>query len=50
LNLRHTPEIHFVRDTAEERGARVDRLLEQLGQEQGTQNTAGEFPERKDEG
>ena len=48
LNLRHTPEIHFVRDTVEERGARVDRLLEQLGQEQGTQNTAGEFPERKD--
>jgi ribosome-binding factor A len=38
LNLRHTPEIHFIRDTAEERGARVDRLLEQLGQEQGRQN------------
>jgi len=48
LNLRHTPEIHFIRDTVEERGARVDRLLEQLGQEQGRQNTAGEFPERKD--
>ena len=38
LNLRHTPEIHFIRDTVEERGARVDRLLEQLGQEQGRQN------------
>ncbi len=38
LNLRHTPEIHFVRDTVEERGARVDRLLEQLGQEQSRQN------------
>jgi ribosome-binding factor A len=47
LNLRHTPEIHFVRDTVEERGARVDRLLEQLGQEQGRQNTAGEFPEER---
>ena len=48
LNLRHTPEIHFIRDTVEERGARVDRLLEQLGQEQGRQNTAGEFPEREE--
>ena len=48
LNLRHTPEIHFIRDTVEERGARVDRLLEGLGQEQGRQNTEGEFPERKD--
>jgi len=48
LNLRHTPEIHFIRDTVEERGARVDRLLEGLEQEQGKQNKAGEFPERKD--
>jgi ribosome-binding factor A len=48
LNLRHTPEIHFIRDTVEERGVRVDRLLLELGQEQDRQNTAGEFPERKD--
>src|ERR1700761_8580102 len=27
LSLRHTPEIHFVRDTVEEKGARVDELL-----------------------
>jgi ribosome-binding factor A len=27
LNLRHAPEIHFVRDTVEEQGARVDQLL-----------------------
>ena len=47
LNLRHTPEIHFVRDTVEERGARVDRLLEQLDREQGRQNTAGEFPKER---
>ena len=47
LNLRHTPEIHFIRDTVEERGARVDRLLEQLGHEQGKQNKAGEFPEER---
>lgn len=30
LGLRHTPEIHFVRDSVEERGARVDELLAQL--------------------
>lgn len=30
LSLRHTPEIHFVRDTIEERGARVDELLAQI--------------------
>jgi ribosome-binding factor A len=30
LNMRHTPEIHFVRDIAEERGARVDELLQQI--------------------
>jgi ribosome-binding factor A len=30
LNLRHTPEIHFVRDTVEEKGARVDQLLAEL--------------------
>lgn len=30
LGLRHTPEIHFVRDTLEERGTRVDELLAQI--------------------
>ncbi len=40
LNLPRTPEIHFVRDTVEEHGARVDRLLQQLAEEQN----------RKDEG
>lgn len=33
LSLRHTPEIHFVRDIVEERGARVDQLLADLEQE-----------------
>jgi ribosome-binding factor A len=47
LNLRHTPEIHFIRDTTEERGARVDRLLEGLEQEQGKQNKAGESSPKK---
>jgi len=42
LSLRHTPELHFVRDTVEEKGARVDQLLEQIKHE-------GEAPERKDE-
>jgi ribosome-binding factor A len=27
LNLRHTPALHFVRDTVEEKAARVDTLL-----------------------
>ena len=34
LNLPRTPEIHFVRDTVEEHGARVDRLLQQLAEEE----------------
>ena len=28
LNLRHTPALHFVRDTVEEKASRVDVLLE----------------------
>jgi ribosome-binding factor A len=50
LSLRHTPEIHFIRDTIEERGARVDRLLESIERE--SKNTVEEFPEErtKDEG
>jgi len=28
LNLRHTPVLHFVRDTVEEKAERVDALLE----------------------
>ena len=34
LSLRHTPEIHFVRDTVEEQAARVDQLLQEIGHEQ----------------
>ena len=34
LNLPRTPEIHFVRDTVEEHGERVDRLLQELAHEQ----------------
>jgi ribosome-binding factor A len=43
LGLRHTPNLHFVRDTIEEKGARVDQLLEQIKHE-------GEALEGKDEG
>lgn len=30
LNLRHTPALHFVRDTVEEKAERVDSLLEKI--------------------
>jgi ribosome-binding factor A len=33
LNLRYTPELHFVRDTVEESAARVDALLTEIGQQ-----------------
>jgi ribosome-binding factor A len=45
LQLRHTPEIHFIRDTVEERGARVDKLLQ--GIERELENKGGEFPEER---
>ncbi len=32
LNLRHTPALHFVRDTVEEQAGRVDSLLEGIEQ------------------
>jgi ribosome-binding factor A len=36
LNLRHTPALHFVRDTVEEEAQRVDQLLEVLEHEKET--------------
>jgi ribosome-binding factor A len=30
LNLRHAPQIHFIRDTVEERAGRIDRILEEI--------------------
>ena len=33
LDLRHAPALHFVRDKVEERGARVDELLNEIGRE-----------------
>jgi ribosome-binding factor A len=51
LSLRHAPEIHFVRDTIEERGARVDQLLAEIEHDWETQgSTENAQEERKDEG
>ncbi len=35
LNLRHTPELHFVRDRVEEQAERVDELLDEKGKDEG---------------
>jgi ribosome-binding factor A len=48
LSLRHAPEIHFVRDTVEESGARIDRLLNEIEREWQTQGTTEDSPERKE--
>jgi len=32
LDLRHTPHVHFVRDTAEENASRVSEILDELTQ------------------
>jgi ribosome-binding factor A len=41
LNLRYTPELHFVRDTVEESAARVEVLLNELGQDKDRPSPAG---------
>jgi ribosome-binding factor A len=48
LNLRHTPEIHFVRDTVEEQGARVDQLLAEIEYGWESPGSIEESTERKD--
>ena len=42
LSLRHTPEIHFVRDTVEEHAARVDQLLYDISQQRANENITEE--------
>ncbi|HYE13485.1 MAG TPA: 30S ribosome-binding factor RbfA [Pyrinomonadaceae bacterium] len=42
LNLRYTPELHFVRDTVEESAARVEALLTDIGQERADQPSPAE--------
>ena len=53
LNLKYTPELHFVRDTVEERASRVDALLAQIEQERPQAAGAAASDEKektKDEG
>jgi ribosome-binding factor A len=47
LSLRHTPEIHFVRDTVEEQGQRVDQLLEEIKQDGVEQARSQESPDEE---
>jgi ribosome-binding factor A len=49
LNLRYTPELHFVRDTVEESATRVEALLQELGQDRDRPAPAGEAGEEKKE-
>jgi ribosome-binding factor A len=41
LNLKFTPELHFVRDTVEEKAARVEELLAQVRQDGGSSSGEG---------
>jgi ribosome-binding factor A len=53
LNLRHTPQLHFVRDTVEEQGQRVDQLLEEIKQDWDEPGEIEESPDKermRDEG
>jgi ribosome-binding factor A len=43
LNLRYTPELHFVRDTVEESATRVEALLSEI--KQGSQERPSPSPE-----
>ena len=41
LNLKFTPELHFVRDTVEEKAARVEELLAQVRQDASSSGDGG---------
>jgi len=47
LNLRYTPELHFVRDTVEESATRVEALLSQLAQDGDRPAAPGEAGEEE---
>ncbi len=49
LNLRYTPELHFVRDTVEESATRVEALLNEIVQERDRPAPAGEAAEEEKE-
>ncbi len=48
LNLKRAPEIHFIRDTVEEKATRVDALLLDIKREQTYAPGASEIAERGD--
>jgi ribosome-binding factor A len=49
LSLRHTPEIHFMRDTVEESATRVEELLAEIGKDASPQApVAGEDGETEE--
>ena len=50
LNLKYTPELHFVRDTVEEAATRVEELLSEIRTESQTREGAGEEEERTGDG
>ena len=52
LNLRYTPELHFVRDTVEESAVRVEKLLSNIeaGKQDRPNSPEGAGVDRKDEG
>jgi ribosome-binding factor A len=47
LSLRHTPQIHFVRDTVEEQGQRVDELLEEIKHDRDEHGQIAESPDEE---
>lgn len=48
LSLRHTPEIHFMRDTVEEHAERVDHLLAEIEHEWESKDSTEDSLDRKD--
>jgi ribosome-binding factor A len=48
LNLRHAPELHFVRDTIEEQGTRVSQLLTEIEHDWEVKGIAEDVPPRKE--
>lgn len=48
LDLSHAPELHFVRDKVEERGARLDQLLDRIGHELEQRDSSEVSPEEEE--
>lgn len=41
MNLHHAPQIHFIRDTVEERAGRIDRILEEIKEQSSESGESG---------